>query len=60
MALACKVSSSRNCGAARPIRTRARSDTLRPLASDAADYVVGTTLFVDGGMSLYPDFREGG
>ncbi|MDQ1193863.1 glucose 1-dehydrogenase [Brevundimonas vesicularis] len=30
------------------------------LASDAADYVVGTTLFVDGGMSLYPDFREGG
>ena len=30
------------------------------LASDAADYVVGTTLFVDGGMSLYPDFRESG
>ncbi len=30
------------------------------LASDEADYVVGTTLFVDGGMSLYPDFREGG
>lgn len=30
------------------------------LASDAADYVVGTTLFVDGGMSLYPDFRDGG
>lgn len=30
------------------------------LASDAADYVVGTTLFVDGGMSLYPDFRSGG
>lgn len=30
------------------------------LASDAADYVVGTTLFVDGGMSLYPDFRQGG
>jgi glucose 1-dehydrogenase len=30
------------------------------LASDDADYVVGTTLFVDGGMSLYPDFREGG
>jgi len=30
------------------------------LASDAADYVVGTTLFVDGGMSLYPGFREGG
>ena len=30
------------------------------LASDAADYVVGTTLFVDGAMSLYPAFREGG
>lgn len=30
------------------------------LASDQADYVVGTTLFIDGGMSLYPDFRAGG
>jgi len=30
------------------------------LVSDQADYVVGTTLFVDGGMSLYPDFRSGG
>jgi len=25
-------------------------------ASDQADYVVGTTLFVDGGMTLYPNF----
>ncbi len=24
------------------------------LASPQADYVVGTTLFVDGGMTLYP------
>ncbi len=30
------------------------------LASDAADYVVGTTLYVDGGMLLYPGFRTGG
>jgi glucose 1-dehydrogenase len=26
------------------------------LASDEADYVVGSTLFVDGGMTLYPGF----
>jgi glucose 1-dehydrogenase len=30
------------------------------LASDESDYVVGTTLFIDGGMLLYPAFREGG
>lgn len=30
------------------------------LASDESDYVVGTTIFVDGGMLLYPGFREGG
>lgn len=30
------------------------------LASDAADYVTGTTLFIDGGMSLYPEFRDNG
>jgi glucose 1-dehydrogenase len=30
------------------------------LASDESDYVHGTTLFVDGGMCLYPGFRTGG
>ncbi len=30
------------------------------LASDYADYVNGTSLFVDGGMTLYPGFTEGG
>ena len=28
------------------------------LVSDEADYITGTTLFVDGGMLLYPSFRE--
>jgi len=30
------------------------------LASDDSDYVHGVTLFVDGGMTLYPGFETGG
>lgn len=30
------------------------------LASDESDYVVGTTLFIDGGMTLYPGFEDNG
>jgi glucose 1-dehydrogenase len=30
------------------------------LASDEADYITGSTIFVDGGMKLYPCFQDNG
>ena len=30
------------------------------LAGDDSDYVHGHALYIDGGMMLYPEFREGG
>jgi glucose 1-dehydrogenase len=30
------------------------------LASDEADYITGTTIFIDGGMTLYPGFVDNG
>ncbi len=30
------------------------------LASDNSDYINGTTMYVDGGMTLYPGFESGG
>jgi len=30
------------------------------LASDLSDYMTGTTIFMDGGMALYPAFRGAG
>ena len=30
------------------------------LSSDASDYINGQTIFACGGMTLYPEFADGG
>jgi hypothetical protein len=49
---------------ARPLQTDRRSRGDRPgsglAASDVSDYIVGSTIYVDGGMTLYPGFECGG
>lgn len=45
-----------------PMRRAGTSDEMTAavafLASDEATYITGQTLFIDGGLSLYADFRE--
>jgi glucose 1-dehydrogenase len=36
------------------------ADAVVAMASDLLDYVVGSTLYVDGGMTLFPGFATGG
>ncbi|MFJ9022078.1 SDR family oxidoreductase [Streptomyces sp. NPDC102259] len=36
------------------------ANVVSALASDLFDYVVGTTIYVDGGMTLFPGFATGG
>lgn len=36
------------------------ANTVVWLASDLSDYITGATIFVDGGMTLYPGFATGG
>ncbi len=30
------------------------------LSSDQSDYIIGQTIYIDGGMALYPGFESGG
>ena len=45
-----------------PMRFAAEPEDMAPayafLASDEARYITGQTLYIDGGLTLYPDFKE--
>ncbi len=47
-----------------PLRRMGTTDEIARMAvvlvSDAASYLTGATVFVDGGMTLYPSFQHGG
>ena len=38
-------------------RSEEIAETVAFLCSDLAGYITGQTIFVDGGLTLYPDFR---
>ena len=46
------------------VRSHVRKDDIGRaavwLASDDSDYIHGASIFVDGGMTLYPGFETGG
>ncbi|GGC66521.1 3-oxoacyl-ACP reductase FabG [Undibacterium terreum] len=45
---------------ARMGQTREIADMVAVLVSDTGSYITGTTVFIDGGMTDYPDFAQGG
>jgi hypothetical protein len=47
------------CGMSRSNRDGLRGRPGR-CRGDEADYISGATIFVDGGMTLYPGFAHGG